>query len=238
MEFSGTSVVIIGANAGTGPTVVSSFMRRGARVVGGVVANHPKKDPIADIAEFDLDTSDTGSITAFFDRCEALLGKIDVLINVAPPIPHGNALDFTPAEYRAAMEHELIGPILCIQEAARRMLPHGFGRIISFISMSGKTGVHKHVAPFAAAKGGLLTFSRSLAAELAPTGVTVNVVATALFDVQVAAMSNPDEAIKGIPVGRPGRSAEAAHAALFLASKDAGYVTGEALNLSGGRFMD
>lgn len=239
-EFEGTPVVIIGAHAGTGPAVVRAFLQRGARVCVGIVASHPRCPvaPLAGTIEIEVDTSDPVSIGNFFDQAESALGGTAVLVNVAPPIASGNALEFTAADYRSAVEQELIGPILCMQEAARRMVPRGFGRIMSFISMSGKTGVHKHVAPFAAAKGGLVTFSRTLAAELAPTGVTVNVLATALFDVQVASMPDGAEAVKGIPVGRPGRSDEAAHAVLFLASKDAGYVTGETLNLSGGRFMD
>ncbi len=84
----------------------------------------------------------------------------------------------------------------------------------------------------------MITFSRVLAAELAPSAVTVNVIATSLFDVQVAGLADKSEVVKGIPVGRVGRSEEAAHAVLYLASKDGGYVTGETLNLSGGRFMD
>ncbi|HTJ98007.1 MAG TPA: SDR family oxidoreductase [Bordetella sp.] len=238
MEFQDTPVVLIGAHAGTGPAVVRAFVERGARVAVGQVAGQEAKPALPGTVQFDVDTSDTASIAAFFDSCEAAVGPLSVLVNVAPPIASGNALDFKPEDYRAAVERELIGPILCMQEAARRMLPRGFGRIMSFISMSGKTGVHKHVAPFAAAKGGLLAFSRTLAAELAPSGVTVNVLATALFDVQVASMHDGAEVVKGIPVGRPGRSEEAAHAVLFLASRDAGYVTGETLNLSGGRFMD
>jgi 3-oxoacyl-[acyl-carrier protein] reductase len=240
MEFKGTSVAIIGAHAGTGPAVAKAFVESGARVAVGVVANHrlKEKSPLPGTLEFDIDTSDTTSIRTFFDLCEQSVGAVEVLINVAPPIASGNALDFSADDYRRAVEQELIGPILCMQEGARRMLPRGFGRIMSFISMSGKTGVHKHVAPFAAAKGGLVTFSRTLAAELAPTGITVNVLATALFDVQVASMPDGAEVVKGIPVGRAGRSDEAAHAVLFLASRNAGYVTGETLNLSGGRFMD
>ncbi|WP_326540629.1 SDR family NAD(P)-dependent oxidoreductase [Pseudorhodoferax sp.] len=239
-EFEGLPVVVIGAHAGTGPAVVRAFVQHGARVAVGLVASHgkPPAEPLPGSVEFGVDASDPAAIRAFFDRCEAAIGPAAVLVNVAPPIASGNALDFMAADYRGAVEQELIGPILCMQEAARRMVPRGFGRILSFISMSGKTGVHKHVAPFAAAKGGLVTFSRTLAAELAPTGVTVNVLATALFDVQVASMPDGAEVVKGIPVGRPGRSDEAAHAVLYLASRNAGYVTGETLNLSGGRFMD
>lgn len=239
-EFDGWGVVLIGAHAGTGPAVARAFIDAGARVAVGVVAparayNRP---PLPDTQQFEVDPSDTQSIQDFFNKCEQAVGAPSVVVNVAPPIASGNALDFTAWDYRNAVERELVGPILCMQEAARRMSPRGFGRIMSFISMSGKTGVHKHVAPFAAAKGGLVTFSRTLAAELAPTGITVNVLATALFDVQVATMPDGAEVVKGIPVGRPGRSEEAAHAVLYLASRDAGYVTGETLNLSGGRFMD
>ncbi|WPB57165.1 SDR family NAD(P)-dependent oxidoreductase [Xylophilus sp. GOD-11R] len=238
-EFQNLPVVLIGAHAGTGPAVAQAFVERGARVAVGVVASHGSAPaPLPDTVQFGMDASDVGSIGTFFDACESAIGPVAVVVNVAPPIASGNALDFAAADYRKAVEQELIGPILCMQEAARRMVPRGFGRIMSFISMSGKTGVHKHVAPFAAAKGGLVTFSRTLAAELAPTGVTVNTLATALFDVQVASMPDGAEVVKGIPVGRPGRSQEAAHAVLFLSSRNAGYVTGETLNLSGGRFMD
>jgi len=116
----------------------------------------------------------------------------------------------------------------------------GCGRIVVFCSMSGKTGVHTNVAPFAAAKGGLLAYLRVMAAELAAAGVTVNAVATSLFESQVASLA-PDERqelTRGIPVRRFGRADEAAHAALFLASRNAAFITGETLNLSGGRFMD
>jgi 3-oxoacyl-[acyl-carrier protein] reductase len=163
-----------------------------------------------------------------------------VLVMVAPPVKTRTALEYTDEEYQSIVAQELLGPMACIREAARRMVTRKSGRIISFSSMSGKTGMHKHVAPYAAAKGGLITFSRALAADLAPTGVTVNVIATSLFDVQVAGQSPEKlaETLKGIPVGRVGRSEEAAHAVLFLASAKAGYVTGETMSLSGGRFMD
>ncbi|RKP59292.1 SDR family NAD(P)-dependent oxidoreductase [Pararobbsia silviterrae] len=245
-EFSGASVAIAGANVGVGPAVVKAFAAQGARVVAGRlnVAGDPSH------AELDgatrtvaLDLLDRVSVAAFLDACAPIPGEpassLSTLILVPPPVTTQAALDIGADVYRQTIDAELIGPILCIQEAARRMqAARKGGRIVSFVSMSGKTGVHRRVAPYAAAKGGLIAFSRVLAAELAPTSITVNVIATALFDVQVAAMHDPAEAIKGIPVGRPGRAEEAARAALYLASADAGYVTGETLNLSGGRFMD
>jgi NAD(P)-dependent dehydrogenase (short-subunit alcohol dehydrogenase family) len=141
---------------------------------------------------------------------------------------------------RNVIDRELLLPALFMQEAARRMVPRGHGRIIVFTSMSAKTGVHTHVGPFAAAKGGLIAFARVMAAELAAKGVTVNAIATALFEPQVAALGAGarEQLARGIPVGRFGKPEEAAHAALYLASPYGAYVTGETMNLSGGRFMD
>ncbi len=241
-EFASAPVVVVGGHLGSGPAIVRGFVQRGARVAVGVIKGTVAGDPapLEGTNNVSLDLSATGGIGGFFDTCEQLLGGLSVVIMMAPPVKTGAALDIPDEEYRAVINAELVAPLLCIREAARRLAARGHGRIISFVSMSGKTGVHKHVAPFAAAKGGLITFSRVLAAELAHTGVTVNVVATSLFDVQVAKKTPAElaEIVKGIPVGRVGHSEEAAHSALFLASKQSGYITGETLSMSGGRFMD
>jgi NAD(P)-dependent dehydrogenase (short-subunit alcohol dehydrogenase family) len=237
-EFAGVPVAVVGGHLGVGPAVVSAFVDAGAKVAVGVLGGAKAELPGAQSLPVEL--ADRGSVAGFLDACEQRLGGLSVLVMVAPPVKARNALDFSDDEYRSIVHDELLGPVACILEAARRMVARGSGRIISFSSMSGKTGVHKHVAPYAAAKGGLIAFSRSLAADLAPTGVTVNVIATSLFDAQVAGQSPEKlaETLKGIPVGRVGRSEEAAHAVLFLASRNAGYVTGETMSLSGGRFMD
>ena len=245
-EFSGAQVVVVGGHLGSGPSIVRGFVERGARVVVGVLAGvlagagSAEPAPIEGATNVPLDFGNPQAIKTFFDICEKSLGGLSIVVMMAPPVKTGAALSIADDEYRAIINMELIGPILCIKEAARRLVAHGYGRIISFVSMSGKAGVHKHVAPFAAAKGGLITFSRVLAAELAPSGVTVNVIATSLFDVQVAKKTPAElaEMVKGIPVGRVGLSDEAAHSALFLASRQSGYITGETLSMSGGRFMD
>lgn len=241
-EFNDTPVVVVGGHLGSGPAIVRGFVGRGARVAVGVIKGATAADvaPLEGSCNVPLDFSAGGGVAGFFDACEQALGGLAVVVMMAPPVKTGAALDIPDDEYRAVINMELVSPILCIREAARRLAARGHGRIISFVSMSGKTGVHKHVAPFAAAKGGLITFSRVLAAELAHTGVTVNVVATSLFDVQVAKKTPAElaEMVKGIPVGRVGHSSEAAHAALFLASRQSGYITGETLSMSGGRFMD
>ena len=239
-EFANKAVAVIGGSENVGPAVVEAFLAAGARVASGEApGTRPSSlPPQTVIAPIDLASRD--SVSAFFDTCEAKLGGLDILVMSPKPVKVAKVLDIAPDEIRRVIDTELTEVILCIQEAARRMAARRAGRIISFASMSGKTGVHPGVGPYAAAKGGLITFSRVLAAELAPVGVTVNCICTALFEPQVAVLTEEHrrEVLKGVPVGRFGRSVEAAQAVLYLASQNSGYVTGETLNLSGGRFMD
>ena len=228
-DLAGQRAVVLGAGYGVGPVVVAALCAAGAHVVADAAG-------IAD-AQY---IAESGKAGEFFDRCVDHLGGIDVLVVSSRPVKNKPVLEMTPDEMRSVAEAEMVVPALQMQDAARRMVAAGYGRIIVFASMSAKTGVHHNVAPYAAAKGGLLAFARVLAAETAEHGVTVNGIATALFEPQVKTMTEEKRAglKKAIPVGRFGRSEEAAHAVLFLASRDAGFVTGECLNLSGGRFMD
>ena len=225
--LAGQRAMVIGADHGVGPAVVAALVGAGAQVLvdAGAAAG-------AEIL------ADTGG--DYPGRCAERLGGLDILVIASRPVQNKPVLDMTPEEMRRIAEGELVVPALQMQDAARRMVAAGYGRIIVFASMSAKTGVHHNVAPYAAAKGGLLAFARVLAAETAEHGVTVNAIATALLEPQVRNMTEERRASlrKGIPVGRFGTSQEAAHAVLFLASREAGFVTGECLNLSGGRFMD
>jgi 3-oxoacyl-[acyl-carrier protein] reductase len=228
-DLIGQRVVVLGAGYGVGPAVVAALGEAGACIIADA-------DGLA-TAEY---LADSGNAVDYFDRCVARLGGLDVLVVSSRPVKNKPVLDMTPEEMRSVAEEEMVLPALQMQDAARRMVAAGYGRIIVFASMSAKTGVHHNVAPYAAAKGGLLAFARVLAAETAEHGVTVNGIATALFEPQVRTMTEEkrEGLKKAIPVGRFGRSEEAAHAVLFLASRNAGFVTGECLNLSGGRFMD
>jgi 3-oxoacyl-[acyl-carrier protein] reductase len=233
------TALVFGAQEVIGQVVVDALSALGTHVLAcdsvGLTASFvDQKDPRA--VKHDL----RGPIEKLFERCEDVVGPIEALICVPPPVEQILVADMPPEMLRRVVEDELVVPALLMAGAARRMSARRFGRIVTFCSMSAKTGVHTRVAPFAAAKGGLLAYVRVMAAEYAKTGVTVNAVATALFEPQVERLPPEERAelAKGVPVGRFGRPAEAAAAALYLCSDDAGFVTGETLNLSGGRFMD
>lgn len=231
--LTGRRAVVLYGRHGVGPEVVAALRDAGASVIAD--------EPVPGTADAIDIVARTDRPAAFFGECERIFeAPCDILVVSSRPVRNKPVLDMTDEEMRAVAEEELVTPALYMREAARRMIDAGHGRIIVFASMSGKTGVHHNVAPYAAAKGGLLAFMRVLAAETAEHNVTVNGIATALFEPQVATMTDEKrQALRNaIPVRRFGRSEEAAHAVLFLASPLAGYVTGECLNLSGGRFMD
>lgn len=224
----GQRALVLGAGQGVGPEVVAALAAAGVKLAldtgtaeGAMIVRNA--DPVA-----------------LIDTAADQLGGLDILVLCPPPVKNKPVLDWTAEEMRAVVESELTVVALQMQAAARLMTRAGHGRIIAMLSMSGKAGVHEGVAPYAAAKGGMLTFLRVLAAETAEHGVTVNGIATALFEPQTRTMSEEkrQRLLTQIPARRFGRSVEAAHAVLYLASPFGGFVTGECLNLSGGRFMD
>jgi 3-oxoacyl-[acyl-carrier protein] reductase len=232
MGLTGLAGAVVLADQGVGPAIAAGLAAAGVKLAVDSASTGLEGAHVVGSADDDP--------AGFLDRCEAALGPLDILIVGSGTVRNKPLLDVTAEELRDTVEADLVRPALLMQEAARRMVARGQGRIIAFGSMSGKTGVHHNTAPSAAAKGGLFAFVRALAAETAEHGVTVNAIATALFEPQTTTMTEEKRTKlrAAVPVGRFGRSEEAAHAVLFLVDANAGYVTGECLNLSGGRFMD
>ncbi|WP_157220099.1 SDR family NAD(P)-dependent oxidoreductase [Flavisphingomonas formosensis] len=229
-SLTGWKAAVTLADAGVMPAVVAALVAAGAEVVvdSGAADGATVVGPVA------------GDASGFLTRCEAAVGPLDILVVGSGLVRNKPILDVADEDLAATIAEELVQPAILMREAARAMLTRNGGRIVAFGSMSGKTGVHHNTAPAAAAKGGLFAFVRALAAEVAEGGVTVNAIATALFEPQTATMTEEKRTLLrgAVPVGRFGRSEEAAHAVLYLVDPDGGYVTGECLNLSGGRFMD
>lgn len=243
------TIVVYNAASVIGQAVSQAFWNEGRTVIGVDVTDALMGTDRANGASnrmhsvtLETPLQSQAQVTDLLDRCMAISGdqSLDALVCVAPPVSQMNVLEVSPEDFRNTVEQELIVPVLLMQEAGRRMVKAGCGRIIVYTSMSAKTGVHPHVSSFAAAKGGLLAYMRVMAAELAKHGVTVNGIALSLFEPQVARLTEErrNQLTQGIPAHRFGKPTEAAAAAVYLASEHAAFITGETLNLSGGRFMD
>jgi 3-oxoacyl-[acyl-carrier protein] reductase len=171
---------------------------------------------------------------------ESQLGPLDVLV-----VNHGiwvrASIDaMTPAEWNETLSVNLGGAYALCREAAQVMIPRKRGTIVTIASTAGQRG-EPHYSHYAASKGGLIAFTKSLAAELAPHGIRVNGVAPGwvLTDMSKDALASPDSAgaLAAIPLGRPGTPEEIAGPVAFLASDLASYLYGEILAVNGGAVM-
>jgi meso-butanediol dehydrogenase/(S,S)-butanediol dehydrogenase/diacetyl reductase len=263
MRFSGKTVVVTGSGRerGLGQGILQRFADEGANCVVSDVAIMPEADAVAQelrgrgasVATIACDVSSAVQCAALIEQTVATFGAVDVLVNNAgigflmKPL-----LDVDPADWDRVISVNLSGAFYCTQAAARAMVAQGKGgRIINIASQAAKTGF-PHLPAYVSSKHGMVGLTRASAVELGRHGITVNAVCpnhvtTALgaeqnayfskllgFDSVEAYLANM--AAKN-PMGRPGLPADTAAACAWLASDEAVYVTGEALNVSGGEEM-
>ena len=239
--------LITGAARGLGVAIARGLAQAGARVALGdvdiagaqTVAAALRGEGHAAIA-LALDVRDEADFQRAFDAAAGELGGIDIVVNNAAVTPHRSIWDITVAEWDEVMAVNLRGVFFGCRIAARHMLPRKRGRIINLSSLAGQQASSVTGAHYAASKAGLFALTRAFAQELAPHGVTVNTLSPAaihgpsLDELDAASRSR---FLATLPVGRFGDETEVAAAAVYLASDEAGFVTGTTLDLNGGRLM-
>jgi 3-oxoacyl-[acyl-carrier protein] reductase len=245
-EFEGRTALVTGASQGIGRACALELARRGVRV-GLAARNEEKLRAVAQeitaaggTAEvFVMDIADETSIKTAAKAAIALFGKVEILVNNAGITRDGLLLRMRRADWDEVLSTNLTGSFLLTQAVIGSMIKGRWGRVINIASVVAQTG-QAGQANYAASKAGLIGFTKSLAREVASRNITSNAVAPGLIETAMTAVL--DEKQRGamlsvIPLGRPGTDAEVAHAVAFLASDEAGYITGHVLDVNGGMHM-
>jgi 3-oxoacyl-[acyl-carrier protein] reductase len=242
-RYEGRVVAVTGAAQGLGLAMAQRFAAEGATVVladrsepalAQTGEELRRSSPTAVRTDV-IDVSSSPEVDDWVSRVTAEVGGIDVLVNNAGIIRDNRVEDITDDDWRAVLDVSLGGSFYCARAVFPGMKERGYGRIVSFSSMSwrGNFGQSNYVA----AKAGIVGLTRTLALEGARHGITANAIAPGLIETpMLASMNGParDKLTAKIPMRHTGRPTDIAEAAAFLASEAAGYITGVVLDVDGG----
>jgi 3-oxoacyl-[acyl-carrier protein] reductase len=243
-DLTGKTALVTGATGGIGEAIAAALHRQGATVA----ITGRREAELARVAEAlggarvivaPADLSDPAAPAALVEKIEAEAGGLDILVNNAGFTRDMLALRMGDADWAAVLEVDLTAPFRLARAALRGMMKKRHGRIVSIASIVGVTG-NAGQANYAAAKAGLIGMSKSLAQEVATRGVTVNVVAPGFVKTAMTDALNEAQKtalLSRIPTQRMGTPEDIAAAVVYLASAEAGWVTGQTLHVNGGMAM-
>lgn len=233
-------VLVTGGAQGLGRAMVERFAAEGARVYVAdlnteAAADLIDSDPTGRVTFERVDITDPMAARGWIDRVARTSGSLDVIVNCAGIIRDNRIENVSVEDWNAVLAVSLSGTFYCTQAAFAHMKQRGYGRVLSFSSMSwrGNFGQSNYVA----AKAGVVGFTRGFALEGARHGVTANAIAPGLIETPMLASMNErarEKLIGKIPVGTTGRPDDIAAAAAFLCSSEAAYITGVVLDVDGG----
>ena len=242
-SLNGKVALVTGASQGIGRATAVVLAQAGAKVA---VASRSTDKLASLVAEIEgkggeafavtMDVADAAQVKSGFQQVLAKFGKLDILVNNAAITRDTLALRMKLEDWDAVLRTNLTGAYLCIQQALGAMLKQRSGRIINLSSVVAETG-NAGQANYVASKAGLIGLTRAIAVEVASRSITVNAVAPGFIETP---MTDPlsqelkDKMKSMIPLGRFGQDREIATAIVFLASDEAGYITGQVLEVNGG----
>jgi 3-oxoacyl-[acyl-carrier protein] reductase len=238
--------VVTGASQGIGRETALALAEAGAKVV--VAARNEEKlaalvseiaAPGEDAFALKMDVADAEQVKAGFKQVIEKFGRLDILVNNAAVTRDGLAMRMKKEDWDAVLQTNLTGAHLCIQQALPTMMKARAGRIINLSSIVAQMG-NAGQANYVAAKAGLIGLTKAIAIEIASRGITVNAVAPGFIETPMTDVLS--DKVKGelkvrIPLGRMGSARDVASAIVFLASDEAGYITGHVLNVNGGMHL-
>ncbi|MBQ2047589.1 MAG: 3-oxoacyl-[Schwartzia sp.] len=247
MLLDGKCALVTGASRGIGRAIAVKLASEGAKVALNYAGNAAAAEEVKKEIEaaggqaitVQADVSDPASVEAMIQTVVDAFGQIDILVNNAGITRDGLLLRMKDEDFDAVINTNLKGIFYTTKLVSKLMMKKRFGRIVKMASVVGLTG-NARQTNYAAAKAGVIGFSKSAAKELAARGITVNMVAPGFIETDMTAVI-PEKAkeamMGGIPLGRAGKPEDVANAVLFLVSDQAAYITGQVLKVDGGMVM-
>lgn len=247
MLLENKGAVVTGGSRGIGRAVAEALAAEGATVAVIYAGNiKAAEDTVRTIEEaggkafaVQCDVADEDAVTDMVKMVHEKLGTIDVFVNNAGITRDGLLMRMKREDWDAVLNTNLTGVYNCTKAVTKIMMKQRSGSVINMTSVVGETG-NAGQANYAAAKAGVIGFTKSVAKELASRNIRVNAVAPGCIDTDMTAVLSDavkEEMIKSIPLGRTAAPEEVAQAVVFLASQKAGYITGQTLNVDGGMVM-
>ncbi|HHH0092867.1 TPA: 3-oxoacyl-ACP reductase FabG [Yersinia enterocolitica] len=243
MSFEGKIALVTGASRGIGRAIAELLAERGARVIGTATSEKGAEAISAYLGDqgkgLMLNVVDPASIESVLATIRAEFGEVDILVNNAGITRDNLLMRMKDKEWQDIIDTDLTSVFRLSKAVMRAMMKKRFGRIITIGSVVGTMGNAGQVN-YAAAKAGLIGFSKSLAREVASRGITVNVVAPGFIETDMTTALTDDQRagiLAQVPANRLGQAKEIASAVAFLASDEASYISGETLHVNGGMYM-
>lgn len=247
MTLVGKVALVTGGSRGIGRAIALKLAENGADVAinyaGNTAAAEEVKAAIEQMGRKALliqcSVADTDGVQAMVNQVVKELGRLDILVNNAGITRDGLLMRMKEADWDDVMNTNLKGVYNCSKAVMRTMMKQKSGRIVNMASVVGEMG-NAGQANYAAAKAGVIGFTKSMAKEVASRGITVNAIAPGFIATDMTRVLSDDqkaEMARTIPLGRAGQPEDVANAVLFLASEGAAYITGQVLNVDGGMVM-
>ena len=207
------------------------------RVAKEVEADGGRAIPVA------VDVSDRAAVDAAMDEARGAFGPVGILVTSAGIEGFVSFLDISVEAWERMLAVNLTGTFHCVQSVVPDMIDAGWGRIVTISSSSAQSGT-KRMSHYVASKGGVIAFTKALALDLASKGITVNTIPPGAIDtpmmrrpVESGAMASLDQVVARAPLGRLGTPEDIAAACAFLCSEEAGYITGQQINVNGAWYL-
>lgn len=236
--------LITGASRGIGRAIALAFAKEGASLALFATSNDKLAETAAKCAEagcktvhtFGLDVRNSADVDGAVKKAAEVLGGLDIVVNNAGVTKDNLLMRLSDDDYNAVLDTNLKGAFNVTRAATRSLMKSKAGRLINIASIVGITG-NAGQTNYAASKGGLIAFTKSVAKELSGRGVTANVIAPGFIETDMTSGLDPkvkEAALKEILLGRMGKPEDIAQAAVYLASDAAGYITAQVLVIDGG----